>query len=336
MRPILRVTTVLVLSTFLAGPAATLIPVFGDDAAHARGGEGNGGGNGGGGDRGGDRDRGGEKAGGKEKGGKASAEGRSGGETKGAGKARAERTETATAEKGPKAGSHGALSSGLKGLNAAHASPQAMANAAPNSQVGRIATYKAAVEATAAADAARAELDATVAELAARQSTYDASRLSLTDAQQAEIDRLAELGGQETALGSGYAGTLADLADQENALRNDAIDDASQATELAAIDDARTLAADTYTAAKEELDAEQLAAQTERDRLQGEIEAIDTAFATDSAGYLDEIARLAEEATYDGIPPDEALAVAANGRTLTEEELAYLHDLLGLDAPATN
>lgn len=38
----------------------------------------------------------------------------------------------------------GAIASNLKGLNAAHAHPNARANAAPNSQVGRIATYEQA------------------------------------------------------------------------------------------------------------------------------------------------------------------------------------------------
>ncbi len=42
----------------------------------------------------------------------------------------------------------GAIASELKGLNAMHASPTAMANAAPGSQVGRIATYKEAAETT--------------------------------------------------------------------------------------------------------------------------------------------------------------------------------------------
>ncbi|WP_114965503.1 hypothetical protein [Alkalilacustris brevis] len=42
------------------------------------------------------------------------------------------------------AGSRGALASELRGLNAANANPQALANAAPDSQVGRIATYREA------------------------------------------------------------------------------------------------------------------------------------------------------------------------------------------------
>ncbi|MCT2541028.1 hypothetical protein [Sedimentimonas flavescens] len=59
---------------------------------------------------------------------------------------------------------HGAIASELKGLNAAHASPNALANASPNSQVGRIATYKAAVEAGMLADK---KLDDANVELAA-------------------------------------------------------------------------------------------------------------------------------------------------------------------------
>ncbi len=52
------------------------------------------------------------------------------------------------------ANAHGKLASELKGLNAAHANANALANASPNSQVGRIATYRdAALETISAADA---------------------------------------------------------------------------------------------------------------------------------------------------------------------------------------
>src|SRR5690606_38092602 len=40
---------------------------------------------------------------------------------------------------------HGKIASTLKGLNAAHASLTAYANASPNSRVGMIATYRAAL-----------------------------------------------------------------------------------------------------------------------------------------------------------------------------------------------
>ena len=342
MRPILRATSVLFLSTLLAGPAGTLVPVFGDDVAHARGnGEGNGGARGGyrGGaranDRGGDRDKGGGKEMG---GGKASAESRGNGaaDPRGKAKDRSDGVQSASVGTGPKAGSQGALASGLKGLNAAHASPQAMANAAPNSQVGRIATYKAAVEATAAAEAAQAELDATLAEFEALQASYDATRLSLTEAQQAEIDRLAALDGRQATLDGDYAAAMTALDEAEIALLNDATDDVEQADDFAAIDTARTQTTDGYLAADQTLEAERLAAQTEQARIEADIDTLDSQYANDAAAHDAEIATLTEAATYDGPPPEEALAAAANGRTLTAEELAYLHDLLGLEPPATN
>src|SRR5262245_20931683 len=56
---------------------------------------------------------------------------------------------------------HGATASSLGALNAAHASPDALANASPNSRVGKIAAYKeAALAAQGAADAEAAINDA--------------------------------------------------------------------------------------------------------------------------------------------------------------------------------
>ncbi|PWE48083.1 hypothetical protein DEM26_20120 [Thioclava sp. NG1] len=77
----------------------------------------------------------------------------------------------------------GALASELKGLNAAHASPTALANAAPNSQVGRIAAYKAAVLATGELDQQLADARQTLSELQ--------SQVARTpDAVEADIDAL--------------------------------------------------------------------------------------------------------------------------------------------------
>jgi hypothetical protein len=99
-----------------------------------------------------------------------------------------------------------ASASELGALNAAHASPQALANAAPNSRVGKIAAYKnaaltaqtadqAVTDAQSAVDAAtqavadaQAALDAAnttgdPAQIAAAQSTLDAANQSLADAE---------------------------------------------------------------------------------------------------------------------------------------------------------
>ncbi len=56
--------------------------------------------------------------------------------------------------------SHGATASSLGALNAAHASDTALANASPNSRVGKIAAYKEAELAAQAAAAAAAEAEA--------------------------------------------------------------------------------------------------------------------------------------------------------------------------------
>jgi hypothetical protein len=67
---------------------------------------------------------------------------------------------------------HGAVASSLGALNAAHASSTALANAAPNSRVGRIATYRNASATAAADEAAAAQADAD--NLAAQQNLADA------------------------------------------------------------------------------------------------------------------------------------------------------------------
>lgn len=81
------------------------------------------------------------------------------GNSNGHGKNQGAATQTAAAKS-----NHGALASELKGLNAAHASETALANAAPNSRVGRIATYRDAalltLEKIALRDQAQADLDA--------------------------------------------------------------------------------------------------------------------------------------------------------------------------------
>lgn len=70
----------------------------------------------------------------------------------------------------PQRGARGLLASELKGLNAVHASPTARANAAPESQVGRIETYRlAALDTIEKADA----FDRTQADLELLRVTFD-------------------------------------------------------------------------------------------------------------------------------------------------------------------
>ncbi len=92
----------------------------------------------------------------------------------------------------PDVARRGALASELKGLNAAHASPVALANAAPDSQVGRIATYRDAAlgSLSAGADVAAAEqayAEALTA-LADYDATYDGPTLAEIEAELARLD----------------------------------------------------------------------------------------------------------------------------------------------------
>lgn len=187
MKPILSVLGV---TALLLGPIGLQIPSIGATEAFAGGGNGN---------------------------------GNSGGNGNGGGKSNSKAstaTSDTSAEVAPAEGTrkvkkgHGLLASELKGLNAAHANPNALANASPNSQVGRLATYRnAAVAAAGAQDAidgaiaALAEFDATnsgrsiadiEADIAALDPTavdYDPAQLEilgaeLSTAQTREADRI--------------------------------------------------------------------------------------------------------------------------------------------------
>lgn len=93
---------------------------------------------------------------------------------------------TATSKAKPaKAVNRGALASELKGLNAAHANPNALANASPNSMVGKVAAYQAAVLNQEAIEELEAQLQTKLDEIIALEETYpDPSSESI----QAEID----------------------------------------------------------------------------------------------------------------------------------------------------
>ena len=75
----------------------------------------------------------------------------------------------------------------LGALNAAHANPNAFANAAPNSRVGKIAAYMAAVEASATAEQAVADaktaLDQALADVAAAQAALSSGTVDRATAQ---------------------------------------------------------------------------------------------------------------------------------------------------------
>ena len=207
-------------TALLMGPLAPHIPLIGADAAHAeRGGNGGGGGGdkGGGNDRG--NDRGNDKGGDKGKG-ASRADSPSGKSAAAPGKSAAAKTtrsapatQTTTTVAAPAHPGKGKLASELKGLNAAHASATARANASPNSQVGRLATYETAIIATAEDSAALA-------------------------AAKAEVERLAALGLDPLAIAAefgddGQEGYAAAVAAQQALLTDaDTANDAAAQTEL--------------------------------------------------------------------------------------------------------
>jgi hypothetical protein len=90
---------------------------------------------------------------------------------------------------------HGSTASKLGALNAAHASDTALANASPNSRVGKIAAYK---EAELAAKAAAADAAAADQAIADAQAALDAALAAnadddpLNDVDQATIDGLTQ------------------------------------------------------------------------------------------------------------------------------------------------
>jgi len=354
MRPTLRsMTSILAVGALFLGPVATAIPVLGDGAAYAKGGDGGGGGNGGGGGGGGGNGgggggggNGGGGGGGKDKADRGGGNGNSGNRSNGGGRAKAEsnggngwgraaREQTRVATQGDATAprNHGALASGLKGLNAAHASPQAFANAAPNSQVGRIATYKTAFEESAAADAAQAELDTTLAELARIEAAYTDSLTPLLDQQTQRNFLVADLGSQLDTLNAAYDAEIAGIDAQIADLTNDGIPDADQQDAFDALAAQKAAAGDSYTTQSGALQDQIDTALTEAGDLQDQIDALDAQYAADTEGFDETIDTLTEAASYDGIAPEDALLEASNGRELTYEEKAYLHELLGIDPP---
>lgn len=112
----------------------------------------------------------------------------------------------------------------LGALNAANASPQALANAAPNSRVGRIASYRDAVLEGRALEVELEELQAALDEMdmPERSAEEVAEEISAVDAGiaeiQAELDdleqELADAGGEDPAIEDAIAAAEADLATQ--------------------------------------------------------------------------------------------------------------------------
>lgn len=167
------------LSALILGPLAPLAGDFVAGPALAKS-DGNGGGKGGG------------NAGGK---GKEKSAARSGGQPVEKVRKKSATAASVSASAGvatPAPNAHGMIASELKGLNAYHASPTAFANASPNSQVGRIATYRDAALATIAAgealDTATTALETANADLTAAEAALADFDAAHTGRSTAEID----------------------------------------------------------------------------------------------------------------------------------------------------
>lgn len=186
----------------------------------------------------------------------------------------------AVPSKPAKAVNRGALASELKGLNAAHANPNALANASPDSMVGKVAAYQTAVN-------------------------NEGERDLLEDSLVALEEELA-------TLVEGYDGRSA--ADIQSEL--DAINASIAELDPTVEEDAATLS---------ELQASMTA-------LQSELDAANT-YDSEVSRLTDEIASVETEIEELGPTPEEALAIASDGRDLSPEAMAELHKLLGLPAP---
>lgn len=102
------------------------------------------------------------------------------------------------------AANHAALASALGALNAAHAAPTALANAAPNSRVGKVAAYDRAMLAALAMPAhTRAQFQARQAAIARarRVELAAAANKSLSPAVVARVDQLLGLPHSNPRLG---------------------------------------------------------------------------------------------------------------------------------------
>ena len=118
--------------------------------------------------------------------------------------------------------SHGATASSLGSLNAAHASPTALANASPNSTVGKLAIYR---DSTLAARTAQDAYDALAANIAA--TNYDADGIvGLSVLEQAAMDADQQLlADAAAAIATNQAAADTALADAANKpITDDVID----------------------------------------------------------------------------------------------------------------
>jgi hypothetical protein len=213
-------TAVAVAMLPLVGATATF-SVMGAEAAYAERGNGNGNGGGNGGGR--SSDRGSQRS-----------------DDRGNGHGRGSQGSEERGNGNGQGNGRGAIASELKGLNACHASEQARANAAPESQVGRIAAYATAAE---AADSAQDAIVTANENLAAYDEAYLDVKAEI-EADYADFD----LSLQENAALAAELTTRLEEAEQAYSDGRTALVEAVTAANDAA-EGAQTAAADAFRAA---------------------------------------------------------------------------------------
>lgn len=210
--------------------------------------------------------------------------------------------------------SRGRIASELKGLNAAHASQTALMNAAPNSMPGKLYSYQQAV------------LDFDDAKMDLTEAQDELERVLSLDPSAEEFQPTEDEEAQGITAQDKYDAAVADaemgVSDAEDALVNTDQDAADQAVDDAQ-DELDRLAGltpddDEFQPSEEEA-AEGITAEDKYD-----------AAVAGAQSDLDEAIETAENVLTD---PDDALDTLTDGRELSPEALAELHDLLGLVSP---
>lgn len=305
-----KAVAVLALSAFVLSPLAPALYVTGADMAYAKG------------------DKGGGNSGNKGNGGNSaskSGNGKSGGNTGNSGGAKVTKASASAKNLIEPKLNHGAVASELKGLNAAHANINALQNASPNSQVGRIATYKLALE-------GKEQLDTDVADardaLTALQNLTPEELAALYPNDGTLIDQAAyDAAVEAVAPGATSYDEIANLTDEEKIAAYPLIDpndpEAPPTLDQAAYDAALAsfagdkAAYDSLINATDEEKAAAFPAAYDDAAYQTDL--------TDAATTVSDLELL--QGTADG-EVEAALLDASGGRTLSPEAQAYLDALL--------
>lgn len=163
----------------------------------------------------------------------------------------------------PLARTLGVHPSELGALNAANASPNALANASPNSRVGKLAIYAEEVEATRTIEAELIEAQAVLDTMDAPEHSSEQIDLAIADAESAKLTRLDELDGLIAKLEEADGSDAVIKSDIETATADIiALDDQVAALEQERAD------GEAFEAAKEEVATleEGMATQTDTQR----------------------------------------------------------------------